>query len=87
MTRLRVTDMNVTWAPGLPAYFKEAVAVEDFKDLLISNFRGRSAQTGVAAIRLTRGENASVRFSKETSGQGKGLVHQDVRGKLALDSV
>jgi hypothetical protein len=66
---LRLRDVTVDWADGMPDYFSEAVRVEDFKDLTINDFEGKQAQAGVgAAIALEDGTGVAISNSRAMPG-------------------
>ncbi|HYD82534.1 MAG TPA: hypothetical protein VEA63_00750, partial [Opitutus sp.] len=69
---LRLRDVTVTWAEGLPDFFRHAVEIERFTDVTIDDFRGRQAQVERsdhdAAIVLRDGCDAVVRRAKLASG-------------------
>ena len=68
MTGLRVEDVQVNWAAGLPAYFSDGLRVENFADLTIDDYAGRQASAVGAAISLGNGSGVAITNSRALPG-------------------
>ncbi|MDZ4697074.1 MAG: glycosyl hydrolase family 28 protein [Deltaproteobacteria bacterium] len=82
---LRVEDFQVSWDEGVPDYFTNAIAVEDFEDVRLYDVRVRQAHAEGAAISLLRGKDVAIRESRADAGTDQFVHHQDVTGRLLLD--
>ncbi len=66
---LRLRNVQVDWADGMPDYFSDGIRVENFKDLSIDSYSGRQAQPDRgAAIDLRRGAGVSITNSRAMPG-------------------
>ena len=66
---LRLRNVQVDWADGMPDYFSDGIRVENFKDLSIDSYSGRQAQSDRgAAIDLRRGAGVSITNSRAMPG-------------------
>jgi hypothetical protein len=74
---LALRDVTVDWDAGLPGFYRHALEVEEFADLVIDGFRGRQAQLeragSDAAIVLRNGHGATLRNAAVSAG-GQRLV-------------
>ncbi len=68
VTGLRVEDVQVNWAAGLPAYFSDGLRVENFADLSIDDYAGRQASAAGAAISLENGSGVAITNSRALPG-------------------
>jgi hypothetical protein len=69
VTGLRLRNVQVDWADGMPDYFSEALRVEHFNDLAVDSFIGRQAQTATgAAVLLRNGSGVSITNSRAMPG-------------------
>ncbi len=66
---LALRNVEVEWRGELPAFFSEAIEIEDFEDVTIDGFRGRQAHSG-PVISLRRGRMATVRDCALKPGSG-----------------
>ncbi len=79
---LRLRDVTVDWAGGMPDYFSDGVRVEDFNDLTIDGFEGRQAQaTTGAAVALQNGSGAAITNSRAMPGTNTFLQLDKVAGR------
>ena len=66
---LRMRDVQVDWGTVMPAYFSDALRVEEFKELTVDAFAGRQAQTSSgAAIVLKHGTGVAITQSRALPG-------------------
>jgi hypothetical protein len=79
---LRLRDVTVDWADGMPEYFSDGIRVEDFKDLSIEGFAGRQAQSASgAALFLQDGSGVSITNSRAMPGTATFLQLEKVDGR------
>jgi hypothetical protein len=79
---LRIRDMQVDWPATAPAYFTEAVRLEDFKDITIDDFAGRQAADNAgAAIALKDGSGVTITNSRAMPGTSTFLNLDHVTGR------
>ena len=66
---LRLRDVRVDWAVGMPEYFSDGVKVEDFTDVAIDGLAARQAQgSSGSAIYLSNGSGVSITDSRALPG-------------------
>jgi hypothetical protein len=79
---LRLRDVQIDWAAGMPAYFADGLRVEDFTGLTVDSFSGRQAQSsGGAAIALARGAGVAITNSRAAAGTDTFLHLDQVTGR------
>src|SRR5439155_14936431 len=80
---LRITGFQVVWKENLPAYFTNAIELEDFQDVSIDSFSGRQAfrNSTSSVINLRRGKGISIRNSNADPATGTFLSSNAVSGQ------
>jgi hypothetical protein len=79
---LRLRDVTVDWADGMPDYFSDGLRVEDFKDLTIDGFEGRQDQAATgAAVVLQNGSGVAITNSRAMPGTTTFLQLDKVEGR------
>ncbi len=84
---LILRNVAVEWNGPLPGFFRHALEIEQFEDLVIDGFRGSQAQSASnnpdAAIALRQGRAALIRNSTAPSGTGRFLSSEGVSDLLS----
>jgi hypothetical protein len=63
----RVSGLELQWGEGLPGYFSDGVACEQFRDVAVDHFEGRQAH-GAAALSFSDGSGLSITGSTASAG-------------------
>lgn len=69
---VRISNLTVTWADGLPEFFSHGIQADNFRDLVIDGFTGRQAHSGDSrpVISLANGNMVTIRNCRADSGSG-----------------
>lgn len=80
---IQIHGVRLDWEPDLPEYFSDGIECEDFRDISIDRFEGRSAKSdaGIATISLRRGRGVSIVNSRALPGTGTFLRTEEVSGQ------
>jgi Glycosyl hydrolases family 28/Pectate lyase superfamily protein len=79
---LRLRDVRVDWAAGMPEYFSDGVRVENFQSLTIDDLGARQAQNSSgSAIALSNGSGVSITNSRALPGTRVFLQLDKVTGR------
>lgn len=81
---LKLNNVSISWAQGLPDFFTYALQLSHFKNVDINDFCGRQAHVGdmtYSAIRLSGGKTVTVHDCRAPEGTGIFLSYSKIRGK------
>lgn len=79
---LRLRDVRVDWAPGMPAYFSDGIKIANFADVTIDSLAARQAQSSSgSAISLSVGSGVSITNSRALPGTHTFLSMDRVAGR------
>ena len=77
---LRINNFNVDWSNDLPLFFTNAIHCENFLDLEINGFKGKSAHPDLyPSISLKDGKEVSIKNCKADNGTIKFLKHVNIQ--------
>jgi parallel beta-helix repeat protein len=81
---LHMQNSSIAWERPAPAFFSNAVELEDFRNVNVSGFRGSNAPGANSAFLLRHGKDVSIRNSTAEPGTNAFVDARSLSGKRLL---